>query len=360
MRIDSHNASTPILMATNKIDADMKTRQTATKMGEQLKDVKQNSGMQHHKINFITRGIHAIHHAISALSTHIGHKKTNTEVKPVAEHLSDMESVLPQSTNIIQAGNTTDSASLQPLSPKKGIIPPPPPLPEQTHITSTSQKEAEAKSAPSFADAIAGANLKQASNRPDTSPTTVTSPNDMMAQLKAKLANMRVALTGDNMETEHSASKNKFAQEIAELRKEYNSEAAVQKRQAAEAVMEARVAAAQQAEDEEKAAALAASKAKEFVAKAPLGPNNIPLPPPMPTGLLSGTPAKNLNTKSATPPETSRSNKGQYGIDPEVAKKQSSLIDELSALFASRANARTSTTGQDGSARINEMTSQEN
>lgn len=360
MRINNHNTSTPILITNNKIDADTKSRPTSTKIGEQLKEVKQNSGMTHHKHNFITRGIHAIYHAISALSARISHKQANPEGKPVMEHVSNAGSADVLPANNDQAVDTTDSVSPQPSSPKKGIIPPPPPMPEQKHITSTTLKDTGAKSAPSFADAIAGANLKQATERTNNLPATAELANDMVAQLKAKLANLRAGQAGDDSATDQPASKSKFAQEIAELRKEYNSEAAVQKRQATEALMEARVAAAQQAEDEEKAAALAALQAKEFVAKAPLGPNNIPLPPPMPTGLLSGTPAKNLNTKSTMPPEASRTNKGQYGIDPEVAKKQSSLVDELSALFASRANAKTALAGQDDSSHGSDMTSQEN
>ncbi|EMF0717744.1 hypothetical protein V2E67_001916 [Citrobacter freundii] len=306
---------------------------TATKFNEQLKDVNQTSQKPHKSHNIVYKGIRTALHVISAIRILLSHKNTTKDNVQATEHFEKTASVRHnlQSDVLFSSGikssasPTVEKQTIEKKQNQKGSIPQPPPLPS-TSVTQT-------KTVVSLADAIAQAKLKHGQNQDEPRPASKELQTDFMAQLKARLSSMDA--TGDDSSTGQPL--NKIQQEIAELRKEYQSEAAVQKREESEARMEARVSAAIKAEEEAEADARAATQVKEFIAEVKHDSKGIPLPPPMPVGLLSTQQGKPQITPTSTA-KIATAGKGQYHIDPEIAKKHGGLVNELNALFAKRAN----------------------
>ncbi|MBJ3591394.1 cell envelope integrity protein TolA [Salmonella enterica subsp. enterica serovar Saintpaul] len=331
MKISNHVIPSSPFISINNVDAQPKS--TATKFNEQLKDVNQTSQMPHKKHNFIHKGIRAALHAISAIRILLSHKHTPKDNVQTTERFGKIGSVRHNSQSDALFSNNVNSASaskpqsIEIAQRQKSSIPQPPPLPLPVNSATPP------KAVGSLADAISKANLKHAQHPDVPVPTNKGVQVDFMAQLKARLSSMHA--TDDKSNT--GKPMNKIQQEIAELKKEYQSPAAVQKREEAEAKMEARVSAAIKAEEDTEAKAQAVAQTKAFVAEVKHDAKGIPLPPPMPVGLLS-----TQQGKPQIPPENTAkikvASKGQYNIDPEMAKKHGSLVSELNALFAKRAN----------------------
>lgn len=328
MKISNHVIPSSPFISINNVDAQPKS--TATKFNEQLKDVNQTSQMPHKKHNFIHKGIRAALHAISAIRILLSHKHTPKDNVQTTEHFGKIGSVRHNSQSDALFSNRITSASepqsIEIAQRQKSSIPQPPPLPLPVNSATPP------KAVGSLADAISQANLKHAQHLDAPVPTSKGVQVDFMAQLKARLSSMHA--TDDQSHTDKSM--NKIQQEIAELKKEYQSPEAVQKREEAEAKMEARVSAAIKAEEDTEAKAQAVAQAKAFVAEVKHDAKGIPLPPPMPVGLLSTQGKPQIISESTA--KIKVASKGQYNIDPEMAKKHGGLVSELNALFAKRAN----------------------